>query len=63
MQGDPRWITARKPAPCHRCKQQITTGAPAYFYPNSQSLHCSGDDCGKRAARDFEAHRQDEDGS
>jgi hypothetical protein len=62
MQGDPRWITTRKPATCLSCGRTITRGEQAYFYPNSQSLYCDGNLCGKHAARDFEAHRQDEDG-
>ena len=62
MQGDPRWITARRPATCFRCGRPIAKGQQAYFYPNTQSLYCEADACGKQAARDFEAHRQDEDG-
>jgi hypothetical protein len=62
MQGDPRWITNNRPGQCAGCRRSIAKKERVFFYPNGQRMYCNADACGISANRDFEAHRQDEDG-
>ena len=64
FKADPEWITARHPARCAEpnCQTEINSGDRAFYYPNDKALY--GARCGhaEKAARDFNAHRIDEDG-
>ena len=61
---DPKWITARYPAKCAKsgCAAPITPGERAFYYPEDRSLYGVRCGHGEEAARDFAAHRIDEDG-
>jgi hypothetical protein len=61
---DPRWITARYPANCAKpgCTTPITPGERAFYYPEDRDLYGLRCGHGEEAARDFAAHRIDEDG-
>ena len=61
---DPKWITTRYPAKCAKpgCEVPITPGERAFHYPEDRSLYGSRCGHGGEAARDFDAHRVDEDG-
>jgi len=61
---DPKWITVRYPAKCAKpgCEVPITPGEPAFYYPEDRTLYGSRCGHGEEAARDFTAHRIDEDG-
>jgi len=62
--GDPRWITARFNGLCGKkgCGASIHKGDQVFYYPSTRTILAK--ECGHahEAARDFEAHRQDEDG-
>lgn len=62
--NDPRWITVKYQVQfgCSRCHEPIARGARAFFYPIGKQLLCDSENCGKQAARDFEAARSDEEG-
>jgi hypothetical protein len=55
FKADPKWITVRDPARCAEpnCQTQIN--------PGDKSLYGSRCGHGEKAARDFAAHRIDED--
>ena len=61
---DPNWITARYPATCAKpgCDMAINPGDRAFHYPEERALYGLRCGHGKEAARDFAAHRLDEDG-
>jgi len=61
---DPKWIIARYPAKCAKpdCEVPITPGERAFYYPEDRTLYGSRCGHGEEAARDFNAHRVDEDG-
>jgi hypothetical protein len=63
FKADPKWISARYPAQCAEpnCQTEINSGDRAFYYPNDKALY--GARCGhaEKAARDFNAHRIDED--
>lgn len=58
--GDPRWATATGATTCRRCGADIQSGAQVFYYPNTKTTYCSGDKCGKAAAREFAAAASDE---
>jgi hypothetical protein len=64
FKSDPKWITARYPTKCAKagCAAAVNAGERVFYYPEERSVH--GGACGHaaQAARDFEAHRVDEDG-
>ena len=64
FKSDPKWIAVRYPAKCAKsgCEVQITPGERAFYYPEDQSLYGVRCSHGEEAARDFAAHRIDEDG-
>lgn len=62
MKGDPYWLIVRRQAQCAGCDRSIEKGSRVFYYPRTRSSFCEADLCGGRAARDFEAGRQDEDG-
>jgi hypothetical protein len=61
---DPKWIIARYPAKCAKsgCGAPIIPGERAFYYPEDRSLYGYRCGHGEEAARDFAAHRIDEDG-
>ncbi len=61
---DPRWITVRFPATCARpgCDVPITPGERAFHYPEDRTLYGLDAATGEEAAREFAAHRLDQDG-
>jgi hypothetical protein len=58
--GDPRWMRVKYPSQCRQCGKQICRGDEALYYPKSKTLLCAGENCGKKASRDFEAAKFDE---
>ena len=58
--ADPYWITLRRPAECSKCKAKLRPDLRVFYYPNSKTILCSGDNCGLDAFRSFEAAKQDE---
>lgn len=62
MARDPYWLECRSNLKCARCGAEIKRGDRAFYFPNTRTLHCEGDDCGGQSARDFEAARFDEGG-
>jgi hypothetical protein len=58
--GDPRWLEAKQPSRCKKCGRDINAGERVYYYPKTKTVYCDGEDCGKQAARDFEAAAFDE---
>lgn len=60
MRDDPRWNRMRYQTTCTRCGRTIRKGEQAFFYPLTRSTYCTGEDCGLRADREFEAARFDE---
>jgi hypothetical protein len=63
-QGDPRWLEARYEGTCHKpgCEQAIRKGDRVFYYPKTRTVLARPCGHAEEAARDFEAHRQDEDG-
>ena len=61
---DPKWITTRYPAKCAKpdCEVPITPGECAFYYPEDRTFYGHRCGHGQEAARDFNAHRIDEDG-
>ena len=59
---DPLWIKAKFLSVCCRCKRQIKKGDKAFYYPNSKTIYCESDSCGKQEERDFAANMFDERG-
>jgi len=57
---DPRWITARFPSRCDGCHQPMQAGDQIFYYPNSKTVFCNREDCGKRESRHLEAAIFDE---
>ena len=57
---DPYWLQARFPGVCAACGAHIAPGADAFYYPNSRTLFCKADECGKQEARNLAAAKQDE---
>lgn len=57
---DPYWLTARFTGQCSRCNEKIQKDEQIFYYPNTRSVLCSKDDCGKQAARDLNAAKFDE---
>ena len=64
FKSDPKWIIARYPAECAKpgCEVPITPGERAFYYPEDRTLYGARCGHGEEAARDFAAHRIDEDG-
>jgi hypothetical protein len=64
FKSDPKWITVRYPVRCAKsaCEVPITAGERAVYYPEERSLYGSRCGHGEEAAREFAAHRRDEDG-
>jgi hypothetical protein len=58
--ADPRWIEARFTSHCARCPRIIKPGESAYYFPNSKTIFCDSEDCGKNEARLVEAALFDE---
>jgi hypothetical protein len=58
--GDPRWITAKFNSKCHKCGLAIVKGGNVWYYPGPKYAMCDRQDCGKQAARNFNAAIQDE---
>jgi hypothetical protein len=56
----PYWITARYSSNCSQCKAPTRKGEQIFYYPNNRTVLCSGEDCGKKASREFEANQFDE---
>lgn len=59
---DPRWITARFPSKCQKCKAAVPKGAAAFYYPRTRTLYGKACGCGDMAACEFEAMASDEAG-
>ena len=57
---DPYWLTAKYAGKCAKCGKVISAGERIYYYPNTRTVYCGGDDCGGAAARDFSACAMDE---
>ena len=57
---DPYWLDARFPGQCSKCAAPIKSGTPIFYYPNSKTVFCDGEDCGKHEARQVEAALFDE---
>jgi len=56
----PRWMEARFPSQCTRCKCSIKKGDRIFYYPASKAVYCAAEACGKECSRDFESHAFDE---
>lgn len=59
---DPKWMDARFPGVCHKCKGEITPGQRIFYYPTTHTVYCNGPECGQAAAADFAACAFDEGG-
>ncbi len=61
--GDPRWITARFDGTCNGrdCTQAIKRGDEVFYYPEGRRVLAKPCGHADEAARDFAAHRADED--
>lgn len=57
---DPYWLRARYPGSCSQCNAAIKRDDRIFYYPNTRTVFCAADDCGGRAARDFDAAAFDE---
>lgn len=57
---DPKWMAAGFGGKCAKCGEQFSKGARIFYYPQTRSAYTL--ECAAEAARDFEAHRVDEDG-
>jgi hypothetical protein len=58
--GDPYWLRTKRLGTCSGCQQPIKVGQQAFWYPATRSLLCDAEPCGKKASRDFEAAKFDE---
>jgi hypothetical protein len=58
--SDPHWLDARFPGHCSRCSRPTKTGDSVYYFPQSRTIFCNSEDCGKHEARQVEAALFDE---
>jgi hypothetical protein len=56
----PHWMTLRWTNKCSRCNALIPKGGEAFYYPDTGTILCAGEDCGRQAARDLAANDFDE---
>ena len=57
---DPHWLYAIYSGKCTKCGRSVKAGERIFYYPNTRTVYCDGDDCGGAAARDFSAAVFDE---
>ena len=57
---NPYWLDSRFPSRCSKCSEPIKKGESIFFYPNSKTVFCNREDCGKHEARQFDAAMFDE---
>jgi len=57
---DPMWITAKFSSKCAHCDRVIQKGEEIFYFPNSKTVLCRAEDCGKTASRELDAEKLDQ---